>query len=165
MYCNSKLKLIDRQAFDRCSSIKSLILPDSLESIGINAFAECGELEEIVLSQNSKLKEIHAEAFVFCKKLKNLTLPTSITSISKRAFFGCSKLKNIFYRGTIEQFKNINIVDEDEGKKIITRLDATTPEEEIRVICLNGETFLEKNESLSVRLKDTTYRAGGKKKL
>ena len=152
---NSKLKLIDRQAFDRCSSIKSLILPDSLESIGINAFAECSNLEEIVISQNSSLKEIHAEAFAFCKKLSKLTLPESVESISKRAFYGCSKLNNIFYRGTIEQFAKINITVETEGKKIISFLDADTPEEKIRVICLNGETYIDKNEGLSDRIQDT----------
>ncbi len=153
---DSNLKIIDRQAFDRCLAIKRITLPDSLESIGINAFAECKDLEEIVLSSNSNLQEIHAEAFVFCEKLCKITLPVSLKSISKRAFFGCNSLKIIFYRGSVEQFKNIDIVDEEEGKRIFSRLDTSTPAGNIRVLCLDGEINLEKNDDIPTRISDIT---------
>ena len=161
---NSNLKIIGRQAFDRCSSIERLFLPDSLEDIGINAFAECSALEGVIFGENSKLKNIHAEAFAFCENLNAMILPSSLKTISKRAFYGCTKLKEINYLGTVEQFDAIKITEETAGKKIVNFLDVTTPEEKVKVVCLNGERFLEKSESISARIYDSVNHSDKQKR-
>ena len=107
-------------------------------------------------SENSNLEQIHAEAFVFCKKLNKVTLPNSLKRISERAFYGCDKLTEIKYLGTVEEFNNIEIVKETKGKKTISLLDADTQEENIKVICLDGEAVFKKNEDLQTRVYDST---------
>ena len=152
----SKLKIIGQQAFDRCISLKKINVPDSVEHIEINAFAECNELVEVNFSENSILEHIHAEAFVFSQKLSKVTLPKSLKRISERAFFGCSQLTEINFLGTVEEFNNIEIVKETKGKKTISMLDANTLEENIKVICLDGDAVFKKNEDLQTRMYDTT---------
>lgn len=54
--------------FEGCSNLKKIVLPDSVETIDINAFKDCINLEEIYLSKN--IKFIHEDAFINCPKLK-----------------------------------------------------------------------------------------------
>ncbi len=66
------------------SAIESVIIPNSVTSIGNSAFRECDLLSSISLSDN--LVSIGDEAFKSCRRLKNITLPNSVTSIGERAF-------------------------------------------------------------------------------
>ena len=71
----------------------------------------------------------------------------------------CDKLTEIKYLGTVEEFNNIEIVKETKGKKTISLLDADTQEENIKVICLDGEAVFKKNEDLQTRVYDSTNHA------
>jgi hypothetical protein len=59
-------------AFDCCSSLKNLKLPDSVTSIGAVAFQGCTSLNEITLPKN--LKYVGEYAFAFCGNL-TITVP------------------------------------------------------------------------------------------
>lgn len=52
--------------------LQKVDLPDSLESIGVNAFAKCASLTEIVIGP--AVNSIHASAFEGCKKLKKMVV-------------------------------------------------------------------------------------------
>jgi len=41
------------QAFSKCDALKSVKLPDGLESVGAWAFQECRRLEEVILGKNT----------------------------------------------------------------------------------------------------------------
>jgi len=90
-------------SFEKCESLKHVILPDSVKEIGTNAFAHSG-LESIVLSD--KITVIHNVAFGFCKKLKNITVPKSVTSIGSYTFGYCPNLKSITFEGDAPRFAN-----------------------------------------------------------
>lgn len=87
------VKYIREMAFYSCSYVKKLTLPQSLESIGNNAFDNCAALEEINMGGASK---IGSNVFIDCTSLKTVTIPGKCTSIDGVAPFAyCVALEEI----------------------------------------------------------------------
>ena len=80
-------------AFENCSNLTDIILPDSIIEIGPQAFSNCRFLKNIRLSLN--LSKIGNSAFSYCDSLTNLTIPDKVISIGDTAFNRCYKLDNI----------------------------------------------------------------------
>ena len=74
---------IDKEVFSG-SSIKKIILPQSLKKIGDYAFSKCRELKEILLPD--ELEEIGNYAFYECNNLEYVRLPRTLKKIGKQAF-------------------------------------------------------------------------------
>lgn len=72
-------------AFQGCSSLKSIIIPDSIIVIQSNVFSGCTSLSNVKLSEN--LQVIGEAAFGLCP-LNKVTIPASVTAISALAFSG-----------------------------------------------------------------------------
>ena len=70
-------------------TLKSVVIPSSVTSIGEGAFSGCLNLETVNFGS---VTSIGANAFNNCKKLTNVTLPNSATSVSNTAFSGCTAL-------------------------------------------------------------------------
>ena len=51
---------------------------------------------------------IGVNVFFDCDSLTNITIPDSVTSIGEYAFDVCELLLTIYYRGTLEEWNNIN---------------------------------------------------------
>ena len=85
-----------RYIYEICnnSTVREVIMPDSLEIIGTYAFAGCSNLEEINFP--NRLKIIGDNAFNGCTGLKRIEIPDTVTRIDRSAFYGC---------GTIEELK------------------------------------------------------------
>ncbi len=77
---------MERYAFYHCASLRSVSLPNDLESIGYQAFAECERLEDINIP--IRVKSIGEQAFYNCRALRNVTMPDSITEIADNIFNG-----------------------------------------------------------------------------
>ena len=71
----------------------SIIIPDSVTSIGYGAFCNCINLTNITIPNS--VTSIGSAAFIFCKGLTNITIPDSVTSIGYSAFGYCTSLTNI----------------------------------------------------------------------
>ena len=80
-------------AFDGCSGLTSVTIPDSVTSIGNGAFRRCSGLTSVVIPDS--VTSIHAQAFSGCSSLTSIVIPDSVTSIGARAFYGCSGLTSI----------------------------------------------------------------------
>ena len=80
-------------AFEDCSSLISIILPNSLTNIGYEAFRGCSSLTSITLPNS--VTTIEDYAFRGCSSLTSITIPNSVTSIGYEAFAGCSSLTSI----------------------------------------------------------------------
>lgn len=104
------LMYIKQSCFEGCKSLTNISLPDSVISID-NAFGDCNSLVNITIPEG--VTSIHRDAFYNCSSLTSVTIPESVTSIEQYAFNSCSSLTNITYKGTKEQWNNINksIVD------------------------------------------------------
>lgn len=64
-----------------------------VKRVGTNAFNECSSLVSIVIPEG--VERIESSAFRGCTKLTSVTLPNSLTWISSYAFYDCSALTQI----------------------------------------------------------------------
>ena len=74
---------IGANAFDMCSNLTSVTIPDSVTSIGNCAFSDTG-LTSITIPDS--VTSIGAVAFSKCRSLTSITIPKSVTSIGNYAF-------------------------------------------------------------------------------
>ena len=100
---------IGEHAFDCCSSLTTVVVPDGVMSIEYRAFFGCQSLTNITIPDS--VKSIRTEAFYDCSSLTSIVLPNSLKSIEWWAFCGCKSLTDITFQGTIAQWKKINIRD------------------------------------------------------
>ena len=75
----------------------TVILPDTLEAIGDNAFEGCTYLRGIFLPEG--LIYIGSQAFYCCSELEAICIPSTVTTIEAGAFDGCFSLNYILYNG------------------------------------------------------------------
>ena len=86
---------IGERAFDNCTSLTSITIPDSVTTIGSYAFYECTSLTSVTFGENSQLTTIGEYAFSGCSSLTSITIPDSVTTIGSDAFGGCSSLESL----------------------------------------------------------------------
>ena len=87
-----KVVSIGTDAF-RETDIVSVEMPQTVISIGKDAFASCTELKSVRLS--SALETIGDTAFSKCEKLTEIKLPSSLKKIGGAVFFMCKSLTDI----------------------------------------------------------------------
>lgn len=97
IYENS-VKTIGMVAFEYCSSLADIVLPEGVTTIGREAFHVCSSLSHIDLPEG--VTTIGHGTFSGCEKLSNVTLPNSLTTIEDFAFSGCSSLVDVTIPGT-----------------------------------------------------------------
>ena len=80
-------------AFRSCEKLKSLTIPNSVTSIGSSSFSGCSGLTSLTIPNS--VTSIGNYAFSGCSGLTSLTIPNSVTSIGESAFYGCSGLTSL----------------------------------------------------------------------
>ena len=91
---------IGKMAFFRTgnsSSLTSITIPDSVTSIGDEAFKLCTGLTSITIPDS--VTSIGDEAFSLCTRLTSITIGNGVTSIGRDAFTVCANLKAITFLG------------------------------------------------------------------
>ena len=83
----------DPSNFSGNNTLKSVLLPNSITSIGKYAFDDCRTLISIPIPNLVKL--IGDGAFWGCEILSNVVLPNTVTSIGYRTFAGCAKIQSL----------------------------------------------------------------------
>ena len=86
------LGIADR-AFEECTSLTSMIIPNSVTEIGKWAFLYCTGLASITISNS--VTSIGSGAFDNCSGLTSITIPDGVTDIGSGAFVNCSGLTYI----------------------------------------------------------------------
>ena len=80
-------------AFEYCSSLTEIVIPEGVTSIGEYAFSGCSSLTEVVIPES--VTSIGAWAFSGCSSLTEIVIPEGVTSIGNGAFSGCSSLTKV----------------------------------------------------------------------
>ena len=94
---------IESYAFEN-STIRSILIPNSVSSIGDCAFASCKKLQEIELP--SSITEIGEAAFDNCASLYNIILPRYLKRIDVQTFEHCKSLTRIQIPDSVEEIGN-----------------------------------------------------------
>lgn len=87
------IRAIDSNAFRECSSLTSIHLPNSLETIGDFAFSGT-HLERIVIPDN--VSSIGSYCFNDCSSLKSVVLGSAVETVGSAVFEDCSNMLELF---------------------------------------------------------------------
>ena len=79
---------IPNEAFNGCTTLTTIVLPNSLSTITYSAFSGCTSLTSITIPDS--VTEIGSYAFRDCTSLTSITIPDSVTKIGESAFSGCT---------------------------------------------------------------------------
>lgn len=124
---SAKIKYLNNKSFKGCTSLKSIVIPESVDMFYDQVFADCTSLESIkmpskISSMGSSLFKnctslksivmpivendwVGMEYFENCSSLETLVLSEGYTSIASDALKGCSSLKNLSLPSTFCNFR------------------------------------------------------------
>jgi hypothetical protein len=100
-----KVESIGNGAFQFCSRLKRISVPDTVTAVENAAFKGCSSLTEAELS--SGLNSIGALAFQDCISLRTITISNHTNRIEMNSFRGCSAIENVNVKmpdGSIRSF-------------------------------------------------------------
>lgn len=101
----SKAIYVGNKCLYGCSSIKSVVLSDYMDSISKEMLKGCISLEEVVIGR--VISEIPEEMFAGFTNLKRVVLPDlNLKTIGIRAFYGCSSLEEINIPDSVTMIKS-----------------------------------------------------------
>jgi len=83
---------VPQYAFYGCTGLESIVIAESVESIGANAFSGCTELKNVLMAKG--VRTIGARAFYGCTGLESIVIAEGVESIGASAFYGCAELRN-----------------------------------------------------------------------
>ncbi len=89
----NSVQSIGEEAFQHCHLLKTITIPDNILSIGKGAFQNCLKLQSVTIGNG--IKNIGEWAFASCFKLKSVTIGHGVQSIGNSAFHSCNSLQSI----------------------------------------------------------------------
>jgi hypothetical protein len=115
-----------------CDSLKDMVLPKNIVSIGDKALLACRSLKEISIPDS--VQSIGKESFAYCDKLEKIEIPESVTSIDATAFKNSRPTiygKTGSYAESFAKKNNIKFMDEslEKATPTIATSPTTAPKE------------------------------------
>ena len=107
IYFPESITSIGGNAFCNCAGLTDVVLPEGITAIEAGTFDGCTGLEAIVVPAG--VETIGDYAFMNNTALKSVTIPYSVTAINDYAFRGCTALEDVYYAGAKSDWYRINI--------------------------------------------------------
>lgn len=132
---------IGSRAFYGNANITSIIVPNSVTSIGKTVFKECSNLKSVSIGDG--LEIIEEGAFTGCTQLESITIPNSVELLGKNAFESCTALKSVTLGNGLKSIKEYAFVECTQLESIAIPDNVTELGEGIFVYCssLNSVTI------------------------
>ncbi|MBK8475642.1 MAG: leucine-rich repeat domain-containing protein [Opitutaceae bacterium] len=115
---------IGDQAFKDCSRLTSVTIPSSVASIGQGGFAYCPWLTSVTIPNS--VTSIGEFAFFACERLTVVTMPASVTSIGTSAFANCDELASAIFLGKAPNVFGDSVFAQTAGSFRISYLKGAT---------------------------------------
>lgn len=93
------LEKMGHHCFFGCTSLEQISLPDGVSEIGMGCFNGCSSLREVILPEN--LTILPDSCFRDCTSLKAVMLPQNVTEIRQFCFAGCADLSDVSLSGRL----------------------------------------------------------------
>ena len=111
-YQGVPVKEIYRDSFKHNDIITSVVIPDSVTTIGYYALSNCDSLTSIVFGDS--VTTIVHYAFADCDSLTSVIIPESVTTIGMAAFYACDNLSSVVFGDNVTTigagaFKDCNL--------------------------------------------------------
>ena len=116
-YDDEKSNKIYEEMFKGCRTLRTIILPNNVESIQNYAFYKCTSLTSITIPNS--VTSIGSRAFSDCTSLTSITIPNSVKSISVSAFEYCTNLKGLSAAHDNDYYSDIDGVLTNKDKTIL----------------------------------------------
>lgn len=84
---------VGESAYENCTQIKSIEMPDNVVSLGLYSFRGCSSITSITCGNN--LAGMDKESFRNCTSLKEIEFNDTLIGIGGGCFQGCTSLKNV----------------------------------------------------------------------
>lgn len=88
-----EIEIIGDYSFAGRTDLTSVVIPDGVTTIMMEAFSHCTALERVVLPHG--LSYIGIAAFIECDSLKHIEIPGTVIEVAGSAFWGCSALETV----------------------------------------------------------------------
>ena len=88
-----KVTGFDDGAFENCTNITEVILPDTIGYIGDSLFIGCKSLKKVTFLGQANY--ISYRMFYGCSSLEEISIPNGAELIGNEAFYGCTALKTV----------------------------------------------------------------------
>lgn len=114
---------VSEKAFTDCVALESVEIEKEslLEYIGNSAFNGCSSLKAIEIPNS--VKTIYGAAFSGCESLKSVVIGNSVERIDQFAFYGCTSLKSIAIPPSVTSLEFSQVFDDKSLKKVFSNLD------------------------------------------
>ena len=95
---------IGERAFDSCTGLQKVTIGNSVTAIGERAFDSCSGLTEVTIPNS--VTDIGDGAFYSCTGLQKVTIGNSVTTIGKMAFSSCTGLTEVTIPNSVTSIEN-----------------------------------------------------------
>lgn len=110
LYINNQNTILNK-SYQNNTSIKKIIIPKNIITIGANYLRSCTNLKTVKFLQNSQLTSLGNYAFAEDNNLLKIYLPDKLTNIGERAFYQCTRLQKIVLPKTISTIQQYAFCD------------------------------------------------------
>ena len=155
------LVTIGEDAFYGCTNLVSINIPDSVTTIKGSAFQDCSELKQIKIGKN--VKSLGEQAFTSCVNLKTIKWGDKLETIGMRAFSSCNSLESVVIPDSVKTINSYAFRNCDSLKSVTIGKNVDYLHWEIFIRCpsLTSITFTDCNNWYRINTNDTF--AGGTK--
>ena len=88
---------LPKQAFFAVPNITEVFIPNTIKTIGNDAFYECEKMTDVHFAENSVLESIGNYAFQDCHSLVSVTLPKSVKTLGEQVFDELNNLESVVF--------------------------------------------------------------------
>jgi len=100
------VETIGNSAFSTCSSLDGdLVIPDSVTTVGTNAFASAGFNGTLTLSRNPSYTDISEGAYKLNTFSGPLSIPENVDTIYSEAFTGCTGFTSLTIENGVQELQ------------------------------------------------------------